>query len=248
MLQLESIRFDTATLATQHESIQFGPATLATQLQCIRFRVHTLTWKASDLVPLFWHRNLKASALLSLFLHTTSKHPIWCRYFCNTISRHPIWYRYFFTTLQSIRFGTATFATHLHSIRFGTTTVAPQLQREGIFFVCFFGLFVFSLGPFFLLLAAFWSQNLWFACFLLHFGARISDLLLAFGFWLWLLAFGSWAFSFWLGFSIVACIWHLIKYIAFKLHANGILHEILKTHKRDPKKDQWTSKKPYIKP
>ena len=67
------------------------------------------------------------------------------------------------------------------------------------FFVCWCFLF-FSLGQFSLLFAAVWSQNLWFACFLLHFGAKIFDLLLAFGFWLWLLAFGFWllAFGFWL--------------------------------------------------
>ena len=54
MLQLESIRFGTAILATQLESIQFGPATLATQVQNIRFRVHTLTWKTFHLVELRW--------------------------------------------------------------------------------------------------------------------------------------------------------------------------------------------------
>ena len=54
----------------------------------------------------------------------------------------------------------------------------------------------FSLGQFSVLFAAFWSQNLRFACFLLHFGAKIFDWLLAFGFSFWLLAF--WLFGFWL--------------------------------------------------
>ena len=62
----------------------------------------------------------------------------------------------------------------------------------------FFKDFFFSLGQFSLLFAAFWCQNLWFACYLLHFGVKISDLLLAFGFWLLLFAFGFLAFGFWL--------------------------------------------------
>ena len=91
-------------------------------------------------------------------------------------------------------------------------------KKGGDFFKDFFVFFLrsfflfFSLGQFSLLFTAFWSQNLWFACFLLHFGAKIFDLLLAFGFWLLAFGFGFWflAFSFWLGFSIVVCIWHLI--------------------------------------
>ena len=45
-----------------------------------------------------------------------------------------------------------------------------------IFFVFFLDFLFFSLGQFSLLFAAFWRQNLWFACYLLHFGAKISDL------------------------------------------------------------------------
>ena len=61
-----------------------------------------------------------------------------------------------------------------------------------LFFLKFF--LFFSLGQFSLLFAAFWNQNLWFACFLVHFGAKS---VICF----WLLAFG-----FWLGFSIAVCI------------------------------------------
>ena len=150
MLQLESIWFATATLATQLESIQFGTATLATQLQSIRFPVHTLTWKASDLVPLFWHRNLKASALLSLFLHNIkASNLVLYRYFCIANSRPlyfdvkasdlvPLLLQHNFqaSDLVPLLFHHTSkhpiwyryFATHLHSIRFGTATWAPQLQ------------------------------------------------------------------------------------------------------------------------
>ena len=58
-----------------------------------------------------------------------------------------------------------------------------------------------------MLFAAFWSQNLCFACFLLRFGAKLFDLLLAFGFGLWALGFGLWALGFglWaLGFGLWA--------------------------------------------
>ena len=65
---------------------------------------------------------------------------------------------------------------------------------------------------------------------------------LAFGFWLlafqsWLLAsafgFGLWllAFGFWLGFSIAVCMYNIsyntLHTCAYKLHANGTLHETL---------------------
>ena len=64
MLQLESIRFGTATLATQLESIQFGTAILAPQLETIRFAfplfAHNI--KASDLVPLLLHHACPCTA------------------------------------------------------------------------------------------------------------------------------------------------------------------------------------------
>ena len=129
MLQLESTRFGTATLATQLESIQFGTATLATQLQSIRFRVHTLTWKASDLVPLFCHRNLKASALLSLFCAQHRSIQFGTATFASQIHTNS---RPLYFWLESIQFGTATFATHLHSIRFGTTTFSPHFKASDL--------------------------------------------------------------------------------------------------------------------
>ena len=59
----------------------------------------------------------------------------------------------------------------------------------------------FSLGQLPKLFAALWSQNLWFACYLLHFGAKISHLHAPLGFWPSALGFWFWlhlAFGFWL--------------------------------------------------
>ena len=88
-----------------------------------------------------------------------------------------------------------------HQIPCSQLATIYQIRRVYFFrsfFVSFsdFCLF-FSLGQFCMLFAAFWSQNLWFACYFLHFGTKISDLhaiccildlksLIGF----WLLAFG----------------------------------------------------------
>ena len=188
MLQLESIRFGTATLATQLESIQFGPATLATQLQCIRFRVHTLTWKASDLGPLFWHPNLKASALLSiLFAHNIKASdlmPLLLHQAAVLLMtwKHPIWYRYCSTTTA----------------------------KGGHIFFVFLCFFVVQSGAVFLATCWILEPKSLICTFFVAFGAKISDLLLAFGFWLWLLAFGFWLWLFAFGSWLLAFGWVLV--------------------------------------
>ena len=100
-------------------------------------------------------------------------------------------------------------------------TISWAYFQLGSFFwrVYIFVFFLFfSLGQLSLLFIAFWSKNLWFACYLLHFGAKICHLHahLAFGFWL--LAFGFWplAFGFWVlalvspGFCLLAFGWVLV--------------------------------------
>ena len=131
---------------------------------------------------------------------------------------------------------------------------------EGYFFGnVFFGIFFFWLlafgfwllafgfwllaplvSGFWLVFAAFWSQNLWFACYLLQFGANLHAHL-AFGFWLWLhLTLGFWfllfflalvSLGFWLlaalllnvcgvDFSLHITFHNFIEYTAYKLHVN----------------------------
>ena len=84
---------------------------------------------------------------------------------------------------------------------------------EGIFFRSFW---FFSLGQFSLPFAAFWSQNLWFACYvsmccILELKSLICFWFLAFGVWLlefsfWLsaLAFGFWRLLLAFGFYVLA--------------------------------------------
>ena len=80
-------------------------------------------------------------------------------------------------------------------------------------FACPFGFWLLapSVSGFWLVFAAFWSQNLWFACYLLQFGANLHAHL-AFGFWLWLhLTLGFWFLLFFvalvsLGFWLLAAL------------------------------------------
>ena len=62
--------------------------------------------------------------------------------------------------------------------RVARVAVRNWMMRGDDFFqgFCFFLFVIFVVQSGAVFLAAFWSQNLWFACFLLHFGARISDL------------------------------------------------------------------------
>ena len=82
----------------------------------------------------------------------------------------------------------------------------------------------------------FFFKDIFFGFSVLAFGFRFLALgffvfqswLLAVGFWLRLVAF---AFGFWLGFSIAVCMYNIsyntLHTFAYKLHANGTLHETL---------------------
>ena len=93
------------------------------------------------------------------------------RFFWKQNDRNPLWCQREGCTPENLE------KKYVKGPNLGEAQVPEIKMGDGFFkdFLLFLNWFLFfSLGQFSLLFAAFWSKNLWFACYLLHFGAKIS--------------------------------------------------------------------------